>query len=335
MDMTANICRQPFAEQLCLFKVHLLQYSRIFMKKFLLFLLLPLLLAGSFVAVNEILPTNAEAARFGGGRSFGGGFFNRSAPAPAPIRQQSIPAQKPAGAAAGTAAMGGMGGMLGPLLAGTMLGALFMGGAFQGIGGMDILIIGLAAFFILRLLRSRRQQAEATASTAAAGNYSRREAYGPASSPWDKLRNSSGQTTDSEAAAADLQLPEGFDLEDFMKGAKLMFTRMQESWDKRDLDDIAVFTSEAVLQEIEEQATEDPTPSRTDIILINARLVDFKQNEADAQGSRERAVVYFEVLLRESQNKDTEEVREIWHFIRRNTSGKPDSWKLGALQQVN
>jgi predicted lipid-binding transport protein (Tim44 family) len=304
-----------------------------FMKKFFLFLLLPLLLAGSFVAVNEILMDSAEAARFGGGRSFGGSAFSRSAPAP--VRQ--APA---AGAVQGSPTrMAGspLGGMLGPLLAGTMLGALFMGGAFNGIGVMDILIVGAAIFLISRLLRSRRQ-----AVAAAQSNYTGRSAFDASAGTWDKLRENIGQVgggafTDAKSAEAEVHVPAGFDVQDFIKGAKIMFTRMQESWDKRDLDDIALFTGNAVLKEIERQAAEDPEPSQTDIMMINARLLGFEQNEIDAEdkeGARDRAAVYFEVLLRESQTQDTEEVREIWHFIRHNKGAEQGEWKLGGLQQV-
>ena len=63
------------------------------MKKFFLALLLPLILAGSFVTVSEIVfPQQAEAARFGGGRSFGGRpAFQRPAQQPArtPGQQQN------------------------------------------------------------------------------------------------------------------------------------------------------------------------------------------------------------------------------------------------------
>ncbi|MDR2825617.1 MAG: TIM44-like domain-containing protein [Deltaproteobacteria bacterium] len=300
------------------------------MKKFFLLLLLPLLLTASFVTVNEILLDSAEAARFGGGRSFGGSAFSRSAPAPAPVRQ--APAANAVQGSPTRMAGSPIGGMLGPLLAGTMLGSLLMGGAFNGIGGMDILIVGVAIFLITRLLRSRRQ-----AAAAAQSNYS---SYDASAGRWDKLREaggSGGGFTAARTAEAEVSVPADFDVQDFIKGAKIMFTRMQESWDKRDLEDIALFTSAAVLKEIENQAAEDPEPAQTDIMMINARLLDFKQNEIDAEdteGARDRAVVFFEVLLRENQTQDTEEVREIWHFIRHNQGAEQGEWKLGGLQQV-
>jgi predicted lipid-binding transport protein (Tim44 family) len=202
---------------------------------------------------------------------------------------------------------------------------------------MDLLLMGAAVFLVLRLLRSRSQSA---AAAAAQSNYAGRSAYAPPADPWSRLREDGDRKLAAVFTGAEPEetftLPPGFDLEDFMKGARIMFTRMQESWDKRDLEDIALFTGKAALREIERQAEEDPDPSTTDILMVNARLLDFKQNETDddSAGSRDRAAVYFEALLREGRNQDTHEVREIWHFIRRTDGTKPGKWKLGGLQQV-
>lgn len=54
---------------------------------------------------------------------------------------------------ASSAKKGLMGGLLGGLLAGGLL-AAFFGGAFEGIQFMDILIMGLIAFVIFKLMRA-------------------------------------------------------------------------------------------------------------------------------------------------------------------------------------
>ena len=94
----------------------------------------------------------ADAARIGGGRSFGGRPsmsqpFTRSLPSnPSSSfnRQAQRPGQQMANAAspAGRGLFGGMGGMLGGLLAGSLLGSLLFGGGFHGGGFLDIIIIG-------------------------------------------------------------------------------------------------------------------------------------------------------------------------------------------------
>ena len=92
--------------------------------------LLALVLAGTVT----LLPCSADAARMGGGRSFGSQPSMRApAPRPAPAQpytqqrpmQQPRPMNQPAQQRGG---MGFGGGLLGGLLAGSVLGSLFGGG---------------------------------------------------------------------------------------------------------------------------------------------------------------------------------------------------------------
>ncbi|MDH5218347.1 MAG: TIM44-like domain-containing protein, partial [Gammaproteobacteria bacterium] len=108
---------------------------------------------------------DAEAKRFGGGKSFGSKKmfstpFNRSAPkkqtAPA-APGKAAPGAAAAGGAAAVGAKSGMMGMLGGLAIGGMLGALFFGGAFENINFLDILIFGGIAFLLFKLFASRRR----------------------------------------------------------------------------------------------------------------------------------------------------------------------------------
>ena len=102
---------------------------------------------------------DAEAKRFGGGQSVGKQRESLS-PQAAPK-----PAQTPSAAPAPAAAGGNK--WLGPLAglaAGGLLAALFMGGAFEGIKMMDVLMLaGLmaAVFFVVRMMRRPRQEQSA------------------------------------------------------------------------------------------------------------------------------------------------------------------------------
>jgi predicted lipid-binding transport protein (Tim44 family) len=273
---------------------------------------------------------DADAARFGGGKSFGGGsFMNKPAapPAPAPGVNRAAPGQTAPGAAgvAGAAAaprFGGMGGMLGGLLAGTLIGSLLFGGGFHGGGFMDILLIGLLIYLAFKLFSRFRRPAEA-------GGPSQYSSWQPeqkqgAGMDWGQLRGQP-QGANLDAPAGDA-IPAGFDTEEFLRGAKMAYTRLQASWDKRDMDDIAQFASPAVIREVRAQAEADPDPSTTELLLINAQVLSVVQ-----EGGTERAVVFFDVLLREDpQIQMTTQVREVWHFMR--VEGA--SWKLDGIQQV-
>ena len=103
---------------------------------------------------------------------------------------------------------------------------------------------------------------------------------------------------------------------------------MQASWDKRDLDDIRQFASAEVLDEIRRQAQENPKPGKTELLLIQPRLLEVR----DIDG-RTVASVLYDVMMRENRAEMTKQVRELWHFSR--DADKPESfWTLEGIQQV-
>ena len=122
-------------------------------------------------------------------------------------------------------------------------------------------------------------------------------------------------------------MPDGFDAEEFLRGAKMAYTRLQNAWDKRDMDDIAQFTSSAVQHAVREQMEADPKPSNTELLLVNAQLLGVEN-----EGNEQYAQVFFDVLMRESPDQQAPStVREVWHFMRPVQGG---SWKLDGIQQV-
>ena len=282
-----------------------------------------LVLAAALFCLHMAAP-DADAARLGGGKSFGGkSSYSRTAPAPrTPQQQQGAYANRQTQAPAAAAGMGsGFRGMMGGLLAGSLLGALLFGGAHSGFGMMDMVLVALAAFMALKLLRffmSRRAAEEVVG-----GNARMADDVVSRPDPWQKMQGGGSAAT----GGPDIRL-EGFDEQDFLRGAKMLYTRLQESWDKRDINDIATFTTEAILSEVKAQAQADPTPSQTEIMLVNASLVS-----AIRDGNDDVATVFFDVLLRENEDAETPgQVRELWHFVR--PSGSTQSWRLDGIQQV-
>ncbi len=283
----------------------------------------------------------ADAARFGRGKSFGGSpSFSKSYTAPkAPAstfnNQSSTAATKNAAGQTAGRGFGAMGGIFGGLLAGTLLGSLLSGGGFAGGGMLDILLIGGALFLLFRFLGRRKQSQQhgmtnngMSAPIPQEDNNTYRTSAAQDNS-WDSLNNSS-QGHMEQATPVNVQnnaVPSDFDQENFLRGAKMAYQRLNDSWDKRDLADIASFTTSPFMQEINSQAQEDQSPSKTEIMLINAQLLSVT-NEA----GRETATVFFDVTLREEQNSPTIQVREAWHFVR--ASNSDDMWKLDGIQQV-
>ena len=280
---------------------------------------------------------DADAARLGGGKSFGSKpSMQRSTTAP--TQQKPTAAQAAPGAAAQKPGfLGGMGGMLGGILAGTLLGSLLFGGGFSGGGFMDILLIALVAFVAFKLFarfKANRNATSPAAATATAGGpsagpmpYQQQEPPTMQRQSADAWGGLQSKADEAPAAAAAPQVPAGFDTEEFLRGAKMAFTRLQNSWDKRDLADIAQFASSSVMEEVKAQNAADPTPGKTELLLVNAQLLSVTEEEGSQWGT-----VYFDVLLREAAGRDTTQVREVWHFVRP-VSGD-GSWKLDGIQQV-
>lgn len=295
------------------------------------------------VFATVTLPDDADAARMGGGKSFGSRpSMSQQAQRPAVAQRQQTSQQTP-GAAAKPGLFGGMGGLFGGLLAGTMLGSLLSGGGFGGGGFMDILILAILAFIgwkLFQRFRANRQEQAAGEGgmfrqTAAPMREQLKQSEPEQGGMWDRMRNAAGATGMAGAAVAAPQtadggvdVPAGFDVDEFLRGAKMAYTRMQQSWDKRDLNDIGQFATKAVMRELQAQAAADPNPSHTEIMMVNAELAG-----AEEEGDNMRAQVYFDVLMREDPNQQTpENVREIWHFLR---IGQNGNWKLDGIQQVD
>ena len=77
----------------------------------------------------------------------------------------------------------------------------------------------------------------------------------------------------------------------------------------------------------ERQKAEDPNPSQTQILLVNASL-----QSVEEFGDKDRAAVYFDVVMREDPNQEQPtHAREIWTFVRQHQTG---NWQLDGLQQV-
>ncbi len=271
-----------------------------------------------FVAIHD-----AHAAkRFGGGRSFGSKpAMQRSTTAP----QQQQPGVTQNAAATKTSKKSGMAGIFGGLLAGTLLGSLLFGDGDGG-GIFNILIMGLLLFLAYKLFMRMRGRS----TQAAPSPYGQPQTASGPSAQQMQYQDTQAQGGWGSAlqggAPAPSHIPAGFQVEEFIEGAKMAFSRLQSSWDKRDLDDIALFTSPSVLEEVKKQLAEDDTPSKTDVLLNNARLLS-----VTTENNEETATVFFDVILRESQATDTTQVREIWHFVRPVGGG---NWKLDGIQQV-
>lgn len=262
---------------------------------------------GLGLAVGE-----AEAKRFGGGKSFGKQRESYSRQAEPP-RQTQAPAAAPAPAApAGNRWLGPLAG----LAAGGLLASLFMGHGFEGVNFMDIALILLlvgGVFFILRALR--RTPVPQPVRYAGYGEQTLNGMTGM------------GGTAPAPAAPAASERPAGFDDAAFLREAKGHFIRLQAAYDAGDLDDIREYTTPEVFAEISLQLQErGAQPSRTEVVTLEAAMADVV-----TEGDTITASVRFSGLLREDSEQATS-FSEVWH-VQKSLTQPGATWRIAGIQQ--
>lgn len=273
-----------------------------------------------------LIAADAQAARLGGGGSFG---RQRSiTPQSAPrAPQQAQPAATPA---AQPAQPSGMSRWLGPL-AGLALGAglasLFMhnGGAS---GLLMIVLLAIAALFAFRLLRSKRQAPplQYAGNAPAAPPPLQYTSNAPAASPAPGLSASWGNPSAAPEPAAP-RFPPGFDAEQFAHHAKLNFTQLQAANDKRDLSMLRDFMTTGLYEQIAAQLKADGSaPQHTEVVSLNAEVL-----EVVTEGDLYIASVRFSGMIREQEQAAPAPFSELWHLEKpvTGTSG----WLICGIQQ--
>lgn len=273
-----------------------------------------------FFTVTLLTPADSEAGRrFGGGRSSG---MQRSLPPPsqkAPMAQPDKQVQQ-----AGAPAAGGMSRWLGPL-AGFGLGALMMsmfgGSAMAGILGNVLMVI--VAFMVIRFLMQawqRRNQPNARGMQYARtpGATGDRQPASP-----EDLRTF--QSGGGQVLMPRLY-PAGFNVEGFLRQAKVSFHRLQAANDAGDLNDIRDYTTPELYAEIAMQIQERGAKQRVEVLKLDADLL-----EVVTEGDREIASVHFSGLIREEENTGAEPFDEVWHVVK-DAKDPKGAWTIAGIQ---
>lgn len=305
------------------------------------------LLLGLFLCVAPF--EDAEAKRFGGGASFGSRASHSTAYKRQPSAAPAAPSASQAQAMArnqsvreGLSRRGGLMGMLGGLAIGGLLGSLLFGGAFENINFLDILMFAGVAYMLFRLLAARKaattprpayQRTAEPAPVRGSQDYSPPPAAAAAPAPaldsGDWFRG--GLKSDDGAAPSDFNqasVPAGFDQNGFLAGAKIAYHDLQKAWDARDLAAVRRLTTDAMYVEIAERIKDIGADNRTTVLKLEAELLEVRE-----VGEQLEAVVLFEGIVREEQDEQARQVREVWHFTKPSHAAQP-TWFLDGLQQL-
>jgi len=298
------------------------------MKKIFTYLTLAIFSFGLF-AFDAV---EVEAAkRMGGGKSIGSQRQSINQQQAAPNNPKQSPTTAPAGTPPSTGSK--WGGALAGLAAGGLLAALFMGGAFENINMMDMLVLALligGAFFVIRMLRKPK----------ASEPMGRMQYSGMGTNTQDRFNvppfgSGAGATStaDSNATTSYQQqpnIPADFKVEPFLRSAKDSFIRLQAAHDRGDINEVRDYTTPEMLSEITTQITQrNGASQRTEVMFIDAHLLEVETTQDTAIAS-----VRFTGQLRELPDGEAEPFDEIWH-VQKDLRDPKGAWLLAGIQQIS
>lgn len=264
------------------------------------------LLAIFFIAISvTMISFDADARRFGGGRSFG--------KAPSHASRQIAPNNKPATKPAAAPNKGWMG-PLGGLIAGGLLASLLMGGGFSGINFFDIIILALLAFFAIRFIRNKLQPQANLGS-----QHSFQEHGHLTKTMFDAPQNS--------VASSIINAPAWFNETAFINVAREHFMALQGHWDLNEMDKIAEYVTPEMLVFLkQERANAGEGFQSTYIDNLNVMLEGVDNNP-----DKTIATLTFTGIAKTSRFDEGEAFNESWRMEREHGENKP--WLIAGIRQ--
>ncbi|EGQ8053453.1 Tim44 domain-containing protein [Vibrio alginolyticus] len=272
------------------------------------------------VAVTPI----AEAKKFGGSKSFGKSY--KTAPAPKQQQQNTNTVGKDQ-TTKSSSKKGLMGGLLGGLLAGGLL-AAFFGGAFEGIQFMDILIIGLIAFVIFKLMRGMLG-----AKQGSMNQHRQQPAFGGNASKFEQpnMQNFEQQpNTNNGGFGAQTDVPHnyppGFDQAAFINGSREHYRILQGAWNHNQLGTIEEYVSPSLFEDLKAERAKLDGEQHTDVMYVDAEIV-----RADYDANKAQLSLQFSGRYRDTVEDVEEEIEDIWH-LERDLTAPNAPWLIVGIQ---
>jgi len=282
---------------------------------------------------------DADARRLGGSRSFGRQSQNvtrqQSSPPPQQPAQGTAanPAQPPAAPqTAGNRWMGALGGLAAGLGISALLSHFGLMGPFASALG-SVFMIGLLILAVIVLWRLFALRTRAPPPARAVADFSRQPNPALQSTGSSSSTNVYGAPLREGSAPAQpvdssWSVPADFDRAEFLRSAKVYFTRLQAAWDAKDFDDIRRFTTPEVFAEIKMQQDErSGAADRTEVEQFDATLLGIETTPTEYLAS-----VRFSGRLREDAG-NPEPFEEIWNLAKP-VDGR-GGWLLAGIQQIH
>lgn len=195
-----------------------------------------------------------------------------------------------------------------------------------------MLMIGLivmAVMVVIGLIMRKRAAAQQPALAGAGGmQYARNdfERMEPAARPYEAAMPGS---TAADAATTRPAIPADFDVEGFVRNAKVHFIRLQAANDAGNLEDIRAFTTPEMFAELKMDFVDrSDSAQSTDVVKIDADVIEVAE-----ESGRYIVSVRFSGLIREDKQGPVEAFEEVWNLVKPIEGA--GGWLLAGIQQMH
>jgi len=141
--------------------------------------------------------------------------------------------------------------------------------------------------------------------------------------PWERssmafevTQSAAGSAPQPQGGVPQWGVPAGFDSAGFLSAAKTNFVALQAAWDKSDIPALRAMMTDAMLAEIQAQLAEREvqsrsSPNRTDVVMLEARLLGIEEVAHEYVAS-----VEFSGMIREEPSAGPSPFREVWNMTK-------------------
>ncbi|KTF15513.1 Tim44 domain-containing protein [Pseudoalteromonas sp. H105] len=211
-----------------------------------------------------------------------------------------------------------MAGIFGGLLAGGLIAAM-LGGDFEGMQFLEMLLLAAIAFIIFKLVMGAIRRKNAPPLAHAHANHN-------APQMKQNMAEQTSSTGFGQPNNVPFNLPPNFDTNGFLQGARSHYHTLQTAWNKADFSTMAEYLSPELVEEFkaEREAIESV---ETEVMFIDAELV-----RADTDAKKWQVSVRFKGKYRDLGDKEEHAILEIWHLERATRDDSP--WLIVGVEDL-
>ena len=205
----------------------------------------------------------------------------------------------------------------------------------SSLGALDMVFIGLAGYVLWRVIsnlaKRKKDEDDKTYTVppedddAQDPNARRSKA---AQAAWEYLTGEPGKDLHPESELPK-DVPGAFDERVFLRGAKMIYGRVKQSWAARDMADLRQFTAPDMMRQFEQLNSERPDREEVAVLLVEAKVLDVKKTEKQTLVE----VAYEATISDDPKTKESKKVNEVWRFVRDETV-TDGTWLLDGMEKT-